>query len=265
MKCVNDCPSSAIDIDNGTIDITCIHCGHCVAICKEQAVAPDFGEIKPLAESHISALDFETLSASIRSCRSYSKKEIPGDILQALVENMKHYPSASNARKVKIAIVKTPEKIQQLNDETANTLIKTLNMVTSPLIKPIVKVFVPQLNIDSLVHYKAKFIKRQKTHTSQVCYNAPAVILFYAPKSKLEMHSSDAFIWATYTSIFAKTLGLGTCFNGFIVKAMGQNNNLRKDFGIPENQQVFTALLLGYPKGNYSNETSRVAPEVTYI
>ena len=41
MKCVNDCPSSAIDIEQGIINNSCIHCGHCVAICPESTIFPD--------------------------------------------------------------------------------------------------------------------------------------------------------------------------------------------------------------------------------
>jgi ferredoxin len=137
MKCVKDCPSGAIDIKAGLIASSCIHCGHCVAICPESTIIPDYGKITPLEASTISPPDFQNLTAGLRSTRYYLKKEVSEEIILLIIENMKHYASASNARPIKITVIRTPEKIQLLNDLTADTLIKTLNLVTSALVKPL--------------------------------------------------------------------------------------------------------------------------------
>jgi nitroreductase/NAD-dependent dihydropyrimidine dehydrogenase PreA subunit len=265
LKCVNDCPSKAITIETGKIDNSCIHCGHCVAICPEQAVEPDLGAIRPLEQMTVSASDFQQLSAGLRSCRSYLKKSVPEETIRALIENIKHYPSASNARPVQITVVQTPGNVQKLNDQATGSLIKTLKLVTNPFLKPIIKVVLPSLNIEGLSKYKNQFIERQKTNSSQVCHQAPAVMLFHGPASKLGMAKTDADIWATYTSIYANTLGLGSCFIGFIVKAMERNKGMRKEFNIPEGHEVYASLTLGYPKNKYINETSREEPEFTII
>ena len=52
------------------------------------------------------------LSANIRTCRSYHKKEVDKETLNMLIDNMKHYPSASNARPIEIITIQTPERIQ---------------------------------------------------------------------------------------------------------------------------------------------------------
>jgi hypothetical protein len=90
-------------------------------------------------------------------------------------------------------------------------------------------------------------------------------MLFHAPVSKYGMAAADAYIWATYTSIFANTLGLGTCFNGFIVTAMKRSKAMRSEFGIPGGHQVYAALLMGHPKIKYTNEAGRESPKVKYI
>lgn len=265
LKCVKDCPSNAIDIEKGDINKSCIYCGHCVAICPEKAVVPDFGAITPLKKANVTPADFEQLSAGLRSCRSYLDKPLPEEIILKLIENVKHYPSASNARPVQITVIRTAEKVQEINDKTTNSLIKTLQFITSPILKPILKVLVPSLNIESLSKYKAQFISRQKTNTSQVCHHAPVVMLFHGQTSKFGMANTDAQIWATYTTLLANTMGLGTCFIGFIIKAMERDKNLRNDFGIPKGHQVYASLTLGYPKAKYINETSREKPEYSMI
>ena len=265
LKCVRDCPSDAIDIEQGTINDSCIHCGHCVAICPESTVFPDEDVINRLHSSSVSQTDFQKLSAGIRTCRSYYKREVDDKTLELLIENMKHYPSASNARPVEITIVKTIEIIQKLNDQTAQKLIKTIQFITSPLLMPILQLLAPKLDLPSLNYYKKQFMARQTPGSSQVCHHAPAVLLFHAPVTKYGMASADAYIWATYTSIYANTLGLGSCFNGFIVSSMSRSKSMRKEFRIPAGHQVYAALLIGHPKVKYVNETGRLKPKAVVI
>lgn len=265
LKCVKDCPSSAIDIKLGTINNTCIHCGHCVAICPESTISPDFGEITPLETLTITPTDFQNLSKGLRSVRNYLKKEVPQETIELLIENMKHYSSASNARPLEVTVVSSPAKIQYLNDETTATLLKTLKTVTSPLISALIKVFAPSMNISGLKKYKESFELKKQTNSSLVCHHAPLVLLFHGKKSKFDMSEADAYIWATNTTLFARTLGLGSCFIGFIVKAMERNQMLKKEMRIPENHKVYAALVLGYPKVSYKNETSRERPKVHLV
>lgn len=265
LKCVKDCPSDAIDIEKGTIASTCIHCGHCVAICPVSTIYPAHGEINKLKEAPVSSADFESLSARVRTCRSYYSKDIEDVTMQKLMDNMKHYPSASNARPVQITHVSSKSLIKRLNDETANGLIKVLGMITSPLVKPLLKIFSPKLDMSGMERYKNIFIDRQVAGSSQVCHHAPSVLLFHAEVTKYGMANADAYIWATYTTIYANTLGLGTCFNGFIVKGLERNKKMKAALGIPSNHQVYASLLIGYPKVKYVNEVGREIPKVNAI
>ncbi len=265
LKCEKDCPSNAITIETGEISHSCIHCGHCVAICPEMAVRPDFGDVFLLQPHTVTPKDFRNLTSGIRSCRSYLSKDVPDAVLLQLVENMKHYPSASNARLLQISIVRSKEKVKLLNDLTAEALIRLFSLVCSPWISPFIRIFAPSINIKKLKRYKELFIERQKTNDSQICHHAPAVLLFHGESSKTGMAEADANIWATYTSIFANTLGLGTCFNGFIVKAMGKKSKLNPQFKVPANHQVYASLLVGYPKVKFRNETSRQSPIVVLL
>jgi nitroreductase/NAD-dependent dihydropyrimidine dehydrogenase PreA subunit len=265
LKCVKDCPANAIDIKKGSIRDTCIHCGHCVAICPESTIEPDTGEIKPLQNSNLTSENFENFISGLRSVRYYLKKEIPEETILLLVENMKHYASASNSRPINITVVRSAEKIQLLNDAALDSIIKPLKLISLPIIRTFIQIFVPSINVKSLNRYKKSFIRKRKTNSSLVIHHAPAVMLFHAPVTKYGMADTDANIWATNTTIYAKTLGLGSCFIGFIVKAMERNKGLRKEMDIPKGHKVYAALILGYPKVKYKNETSRERPAVKFI
>jgi ferredoxin len=265
LKCVRDCPANAITIKTGKIADTCIHCGHCVAICPEMAVSPDVGDIIPLAAHSVTAENFRNLTAGIRSCRSYLPKEVPDEVLKKLVNNIRHYPSASNARPLHLTVVRTPDKVKLLNNLTEESLVRMFSFITSPLVAPLLRLFAPSLDGRKLKRYKDSFVEKKKTNDSMICHHAPAVILFHGPVTKTGMLEADANIWATYTSIFANTMGLATCFNGFIVKAMEKNGKQNANFGIPADHRVYASLLVGYPRVKYVNETSRKGPEVRMV
>lgn len=265
LRCVKDCPADAITIETGEIADTCIQCGHCVAICPEMAVKPDFGDVFLLQPHAVTPKDFRNLTSGIRSCRSFLPKDIQDAVLLQLVDNMKHYPSASNARPLQITVVRSKEKVKLLNDLTEETLIRMFSLITSPWVSPFLRIFVPSVNISKIKRYKNTFIERKKENDSQICYHAPAVLLFHGEGSKTGMAEADANIWATYTSIYANTFGLGTCFNGFIVKAMGKKSKLNTQFNVPANHQVYASLLIGYPKVKYKNEASRPEPKVSLL
>ena len=265
MLCVRDCPSNSIDIEMGSIADTCIHCGHCVAICPEATISPDHDEIRKLQKSKLGPDEFVKLSSGLRTCRSYQDREVDDETLNLLVENMKHYPSASNARPVNITILKSREVIQKINDETALRLINAIKLYTAPVILPVLHRLAPKLDLPRLNNYKKQFMARQVPGASLVCHHAPAVMIFHAPVTRFGMAAADAYIWATYTSIYASTLGLGSCFNGFISSAMSRRKNMRKAFHIPDGHQVYAALLIGYPKVKYLNETGRKKPPVHYM
>jgi ferredoxin len=261
MKCVKDCPSDAIEIQTWHINNSCIHCGHCVAICPEKAVSPDHGDVITLNGTGISAWDYTHFTAGIRSCRSYKNKPVPREMVLSLVGNMQHYPSASNKRSVKITMVTTPDQVQLLNDMTAEKLMSAVNFVTKPVVANLLNTFAPKLGIPGIKAYKQKFHERQKTNPSQICHSAPVVMLFHGPSVKYSMAKDDAVIWATNTTHLAHAMGLGSCFIGFIVKAMERSKTMRNTFQIPPDHQVFTALTIGFPKVTYVNQVSRQKPE----
>lgn len=265
LKCERDCPALAITIKTGEIAETCIHCGHCVAICPEKAVLPDFGEIIPLRGHRVTAEDFSLLTAGIRTCRSYQDKEVPEALLVRLVDNIKHYPSASNARPLQVTVVRSGDKIKRLNSLTEEKLLKMFSLASMFPVSLFLRFFIPAGELRKLKLYKEKFTGQRKTNDSMICHHAPAVILFHGPVTKTGMYEADANIWATYTSLFANTMGLGTCFNGFIVNAMKKKSRQNAELGIPAGHRVYASLLVGYPRVKYVNECSRKSPEINLV
>lgn len=264
-KCESDCTSLAISIDSFTVDATCIACGHCVAICDSKAITMSSNQIVDLQNNIPTPEQFYNLSTHTRTCRHFTSKQVDSEILKQLIDNISHCPSASNTRRVELTVITNPDTIKKLNDYTAGNLLRLFKKVTNPIISNVIGLFISKAEVKKIGAYRELFEKKIAKNTDNITYKAPVVIIFHGPKQKTGMLQIDADIWATYTSLYSSTFGLGTCFNGFIVKALKKHKRAKIEFGIPANHDVFISLLIGYPQYSYSNETSRNAPHFTLI
>lgn len=253
-QCEHDCTSLAIHIDTKTIDNTCILCGHCVAICKQQAIRIDNKPVKKIEKQSITPQEFKTLCAHTRTCRHYTSQSVSQDIINDILSNISLYPSASNTRKVEVCVITNPQMIEDLNNYTAQKLLRIFSFYGNPLISFILQLFVSSNEIRKIKHYKKSFLKKMSSNSQNITYKAPIVFIFHAKKQASGMLQTDADIWATYTSLLCSSYGLGTCFNGFIVKSLQNEKKAKKMFGIPQENTVFISLLAGYPKYSYCNE-----------
>lgn len=252
-QCEKDCTSHAIHIDTATIDPTCILCGHCVAICKQQAVRIDNIPPQTLDKQTITPQQFTTLCAHARTCRHFTSQELPQDILDSIRSNISLYPSASNTRQVQLTIITAPDAIAELNSFTANTLLRLFTIYSNPLISFLLRAFVSKSELQKIKNYKQLFIEKMRRNSQNITYKAPAVLIFHAQHHNTGMLQTDADIWATYTSLLCASHGLGTCFNGFIVKALHKSSKAKVRLGIPPSHTVYISLLIGYPKYTYTH------------
>ncbi len=256
-QCEADCTSLAIDIDSNTIDNSCILCGHCVAICKQQAISIDMIPPKKNDAQTITPMQFKTLCAHTRTCRNYKSQVVPQHIIDEIIANSSLYPSASNTRSVQITAITDTSIIEALNNAVAQRLLQLFSFYSNPFISIILKPFISSKELRKLSNYKNLFVKKMEKHGQNITYKAPIVFIFHAKKTISGMQQTDADIWATYTSLLCSTYGLGTCFNGFIVKALEKDVSIKSIIGIPKDHTVYISLLAGYPKYTYTNEPGR--------
>lgn len=260
--CENDCPSLAININDYSVAEQCIKCGHCAAICPQNAISA-YNEIPASKEIHsISDSEFEVLVNNNRSIRKYKQQEIQDDILNKLTEIMKLYPSASNRRDVQITIVKGHNIVEKLNNDVAKVLLKYFTNLAKPVTRTLLSLVIGRKDAKKLKYYRDSFSKKKNLRPDFICFSAPAVIIFHAPKSMIGMSSADSYIWATQTTNYALTFGLATCFNGFIEKAFNKKGFLKEKYGVPVNHKVHASLIIGYPKVNYKNKINRHSPQI---
>lgn len=111
---------------------------------------------------------------------------------------------------------------------------------------------------------KSRLPELKKGTEDTITRYAPAMILFLADKHDEDI-SKDISIAATYGMLATHSLGLGGSIMDLIPPAIDKNKELRKLFCIPDNGQVVTFIIIGYPKYKYQRGIKRELKSVTWL
>jgi len=248
-QCIQECGRAYFSVDkNGDVVFneslnSCNICGHCIAVCPEDAiVTKDLDDVETYPgidspETIVGSEKMLQLLRAKRSIRHYKNKKVPKELLEKVFEAMRYAPSASNARKWRYVILSDPEKIKALNDE-------------------IVRVNYAYMGFQS----GEQAIKYFESTGRGIFYNAPhLVVLYYRVVEKstvmIGLKANDAGIALTYGMLEAESLGLGTCWIGLVQGAVPMNKEILNILGIKG--MVLGAFTLGYPAIKYRRTTPR--------
>jgi len=248
-QCIQECGRGYFSVDeNGKVLFnerlkTCNLCGHCIAVCPEEAIkTEDLDDVEtfPGIDSPKEIIESDKMLRLLRAKRSirhYKNKKVPKELIDKVFEAMRYAPSASNARKWRYVILSDSEKIQAVNDQ-------------------IVKVNYAYMGFQS----GEQALQYFKSTGRNIFYNAPHLIVLYyriVEKSTvmIGLRANDAGIALTYGMLEAESLGLGTCWIGLIQGAVPMNKEILNILGIKG--MVLGAFTLGYPAIKYRRTVPR--------
>ena len=163
---------------------------------------------------------------SRRAIRSYEDKQVPGSTIQMILEAATYAPSAINVQPWKFTIITNKDEIKRLSDKTKPTIIRSL----------------PDVGDEGLVGLK----KRLSDPQYNIFYNAPLLIFVSGAKSPYAVY--DCSMAAQNMMLAAYSLGIGSCWIGTAVHS-ANDPKVKPTLGIPEDHEVYAALIFGYPKG----------------
>ncbi|MHA2324670.1 MAG: nitroreductase family protein, partial [Promethearchaeota archaeon] len=222
---------------------SCNICGHCIAICPEDAIVTEnLNDVVtfPGIDSPETIVDSEQLFRLLRAKRSvrhYKKKKVTKELLEKVFEAMRYAPSASNARKWRYVILSDPEKIDVLSNEIVKAQYRYMGFQSGE-----------------------QAVKYFKSTGRNIFYNAPHVIVLYYRTIEratvmIGLKANDAGIALTYGMLAAESLGLGSCWIGMIQGAVPLNKEILKVLGIKG--MVLGAFTLGYPAVKFRRTAPR--------
>lgn len=231
--CVTVCPLKVLTFSD-KVELTsraeerCIRCGQCVSVCPEAAVWLMDTDPKILmgTQCPVSPEDTLRLTCSRRSVRHFHPDPLPQDMLLKALEAARHAPSAYNKQPVHWLVLSDKERIQQLAKMTADTLRSTRKKFFTLLAD---------------VYDSGRDVMLR---------DAPQVIIAYTKEGD-ELMPHDSSCATTYLELMLHSMGIGTCWIGYVLRASYRNPAIAAFLGLPEGYNLQAGLMVGKPKYRY--------------
>jgi nitroreductase len=173
--------------------------------------------------------------------------------LNQILNAGRYAPTGSNSQNVHYTALTSPDQIAELRKRTISFYEKVfsrirgrfgmfiVSLVEGRRIKEYLRESLPKME------YANELIRQGK---DRLFYHAPAVILAHA--ESWDSSSSFNCSVALYNcSLMAHTLGLGCCFNGFLVNAVNHSSSIKRWLGMPTDHKCYSAMTLGLPDVRY--------------
>ena len=257
--CADVCPRKLIGIDGQTsepfpkaeAEALCIGCGHCLAVCPSGAISvrgnrPD--DCSPMDRKLWPAFaQLDHLFKSRRSIRIYRDKPVARETIEQLLDTSRYAPSGSNMQPVHWIVVTGRERLSDLGQMVIDWM-KQAVASKHPLAH--------RLPLASV-------IEGWENGEDRIFRGAPAVVITHAPEvGSLPLES--CVIALTYFDLAAASMGLGTCWIGFLMLAANFHLPLKAALGIPQDHKLFGAMIVGYPEYSYQRIPPRNQTKVVW-
>lgn len=227
--CARVCPSAVITMEDGAPAVhprrQCMECWHCAAVCPKQAILQEGLDLYPPMPDG----ELEQLVTMRRSARHF-KPELPEkEIVTRALETAAWAPTGKNERTYGWTVVYGRDRVLEL-----------LNMILAWCMdKPRYKVLT----------------KLVKGFRDPVTCKAPCVLVCHNAETAANPET-DCVIAATTAELLLNKAGLGTCWGGYLRRAIAVCPEAREFLGIPERHSAYAVLLTGIP----DNEPYRTIP-----
>lgn len=282
-RCVKVCPSETITmrgekaVVSGTQSLSC---GHCLAVCPVGAVIVssldsslnNFNTFNAgdswlsFKEGDIAGL--VNLMQSRRSCRNFKEKAVPIALIEDLIKIGVTAPSGSNCQQWTFTIMPDRDSVTLLAQLIGKFFKKLNKTAEKGWLRGILKL-AGQPELDKYYHEYYQSVKEalvdwEKTGKDPLFHGAQAVILV-GSKKEAACPIEDALLATQNILLGAHALGLGTCLIGFAVQAMNRDRSIMKKISIPDDEDVYAVVALGYPDEKYRRITGRKKTVIRYV
>lgn len=273
-RCVAVCPSFVLTMEHQKAKLLrpdwCIECDHCGAVCPSDAVLregrafekhPQKGEAPAITPDLLDLLLRER-----RSIRNYKADPVPQEVLDQILDAGRYGPTGTNSQNVHYIVLTSPQQVHELRERTIRFYERVFSRVDSWTGRILLTLIAGKRTVEYLQESRPKMeAAREAMDRGQdrLFYHAPVVMIAHAES----WDSSSPFNGsvALYNcSLKAHALGLGCCFNGFLVNAVNHDRKIKRWLEIPVEHRCYAAMTLGYPKITYPNLVRRQAPKVRW-
>ncbi len=244
-------PQSEIGVNHIS---SCIQCGHCVGVCPTDSVIHSLfpsDKVHPIDRTLMPTPEqVMLLCKSRRSNRAFSKKPVPAEMLDQILEAAHRAPTASNMQQVEFTLVTDPQKIKEVIALTMEILKELGKKLSNPFLKPILRPLIPEAY--KYLPYLGRLNKEYEEGNDPILRKATTLLLIHTPK-QIRFGSQDSNLAYQNGSLMAESLGVSQFYTGFLCTALQQDkkNRIPKLLGI--NGKIHAGMGLGMPSFKFEN------------
>ena len=242
--CQKDCPHDLWVITGTGAQNTsqdCFKCGHCVAICPQNAVSISGFEDMPEDVRHDIRPEPEALLTMMkgrRSIRHFTQQEVPPEIIEKIIEAGRYTPTGRNRQGVSYVVLREDK------DEYERIAVSWFRRL-----RPIVGIFM-------------KSFRHSRIDDHYFFKGAPTIIVIKS--DNIGTGVIDGALAASAMELMARTYGLGVLYLGFFPIIARMSWKLRRKLSRVSKGKIVTTLVLGYPAVKYHRTAQRERPVIQY-
>jgi ferredoxin len=267
--CLKACVGRVIDHAHARVEVEhCILCGHCLAICPRGALSlaghplPEEGAGLPLPAHGVSPDAFERLVRGRRTMRAFKDEDIDPGTLRSILELLRYAPTGTNSQGVHMSVLGTRRAVGDFSRGMMGFFQRVAAL--APLFLPLIALVLGPRRAKKAAGFSGRYFRRWREGEDVLCHGAPCLLVFHASGSS-STPEQDCLIWAATASLHAETLGLGSCYNGFIVYGLRFHRPSRAFLRMPRGHRAYAALLLGKPALKYLRVPPRAPLRAEFI
>ena len=254
----------------------CIACGHCVAICRQSAI--NHSEFQPTA---IRAFQFKQMPTTEqvmkllktrRSIRAFRDKPLAKETIERIIDGARFAPSGHNSQSTEYLVVQDRDLLNQVSATVIEYLKFEISRFTNPLFRALA-LLAGREKAESGLHEIPGFkrmIQMFEAGTDPILHGAPVLLAFHARRT-IGFADINAQLALQNASIVAHSLGIGHFYTGWVLSpcrapmARAWNRRIPDLLGIPQDNNLYGALALGYPIPKFKNMIERKPPTIQWV
>jgi len=197
----------------------------------------------------------KALLHSRRSIRHYKDRQLSDGELSELLQVAQMAGTSSNGQTEGFLVLQNQERIRNLELLIIKTLWNAgLKYLKGGFMRKLLeKKYGPEVIRQYTDYYG--IIKNRRAHGEErgmIFRNAPTVVVVYGLKTNF-LAQSNAALAIRNMELMAESMGLGSCWVGFLPSAAAKSRKIDRFLNIPGGNTVLGALMLGEPAYRYKN------------
>lgn len=275
--CSQVCTKKILKMNNqkvGVVDYPdwgCCQCGLCMSVCPTQSIQVaglNYDEFVALPENKVDFENLEKMLSSRRSTRRFKDESVESDVLDKVIRASAMTPIGSPPTNVQVVILDKKEHLDELYQDTVRCWKKLMQSMENPIYRVFSKRVAGARQYHALTHHalpSARVCCENADNGKNVfTFDTPAIMLFHGGKLGVCI-MENCWLAASYATITAHSLGLGSIFSGMIPPIINMNADVKRKLGIPDENDVLSCLMLGYPAVKFKRKIPREHKEVRYL